>query len=67
MENSLQFKNDVEPVGLSEDFYYMINGGGWCAPEKFLEPDDAKKVQDAIDIIAQYEKQGTELGLFEEM
>lgn len=67
MPYKLKFKKDVESVGLSEDFYYMINGGGWCAPEKFLEKDDAKKVRDAINIIAQYEKQGIEEGFFEEM
>ena len=65
--DKLKFKKDADPVGLSEDFYYMINGGGWCKPEKFLEEADAKKVQDAIDIIQQYETQGIDEGFFEEM
>lgn len=63
----LKFKKDAEPMGLSEDFYYMINDGGWCRPENFLEEEDAKKVRDAINIIAQYESQGIEEGFFEEM
>lgn len=63
----LKFKKDSETMPLSEDFYYMINGGGWCAPEKFLEEDDAKKVREAIRIIEQYESQGIEEGFFEEM
>ena len=54
-------------MGLSEDFYYMINGGGWCKPEKYLEEEDAKKVREAINIIKQYEKQGIEEGFFEEI
>lgn len=62
----LKFKKDVEPMGLTEDFYYMINGGGWCKPEKFLEEDDAKKVREAIRVIEQYESQGIEEGYFEE-
>lgn len=66
MEN-LKFKKDAEPVGLSEDFWYMINAGGWCRPERFLEPEDAKRVQDAIDLIAKYENQGIDEGFFEEM
>lgn len=67
MAEKLKFKKDAEPIGLSEDFYYMINGGGWCAPEKFLEEEDAKKVREAIGIIEQYETQGIDEGFFEEM
>lgn len=65
--SKLKFKKDVEPIGLSEDFFYMISGGGWCKPEKFLEEEDAKKVRNAIEIIKQYEEQGIEEGFFEEM
>jgi hypothetical protein len=65
--SKLKFKKDVEPIGLNEDFFYMISGGGWCKPEKFLEEEDAKKVRNAIEIIKQYEEQGIEEGFFEEM
>jgi hypothetical protein len=67
MTEKLKFKKDADPIGISEDFYYMIDGGGWCRPENFLEEDDAKKVRDAINIIKQYENQGYEEGYFEEM
>lgn len=65
--NTLKFKKDVEPEGLSEEFFYMISDGGWCRPEKFLEEEDAKKVREAINVIKQYEQQGIDEGYFEEM
>lgn len=43
----------------------MIGDGGWCKPEKFLEPDDAAKIRDAINVIKQYEQQGIDEGYFE--
>jgi len=54
-------------MGISEDFFYMISGGGWMKPEKYLEEDDAKRVREAIDLIEQYQDQGMEEGYFEEM
>ena len=66
MEN-LKFKKEVDPIGLSEDFFYMISDGGWCKPEKLLEEEDAKKVREAIELIKKYERQGIEEGFFEEM
>ncbi len=63
----LKFKKDAEPMAISEDFFYMINGGGWMKPENYLEDDDANKVREAIDIINQYEQQGIEEGFFDEM
>jgi hypothetical protein len=65
--SDLKFKKDAEPIGISEDFFYMISVGGWCKPENFLEEDDAKKVREAINIIKQYEHQGYDEGFFEEM
>lgn len=63
----MKFKKNIRPIGLSEDFWYMINGGGWANPEKFLEDEDAKRVREAIKIIEQYESEGIEQGYFEEM
>jgi hypothetical protein len=63
----LKFKKNAEPMPLTEDFYYMINRGGWCIPEIFLEEEDAKRVREAIELIKQYERQGIEQGYFEEM
>ena len=67
MSVKLKFKKDADPIGISEDFFYMISDGGWCKPEKYLEEDDAKKVRDAIEIIKKYENQGYDEGFFEEM
>ena len=67
MSKKLKFKQDAKSIGLSDDFYYMINGGGWCRPEEFLEEEDAKKVREAIELIKQYERQGIDEGFFEEM
>jgi hypothetical protein len=63
----LKFKKDIKPTSLSEDFYYMIDKGGWCNIEKYLESDDAKKVRKAINIIKQYEEQGIDDGYFDEI
>jgi hypothetical protein len=65
--DKLKFKKDAKPIGLTEEFFYMISSGGWCKPEKFLEKDDAEKVRNAIEIIKQYEEQGIDEGFFEEM
>lgn len=65
--DDLRFKKDATPIGLTEDFFYMISSGGWCKPELFLEEEDAQKVREAINIIKQYERQGIQEGFFEEM
>lgn len=63
----LKFKTDAEPIGISEDFFYMLEGGGWIKPENYLEADDAKRVREAIDLIAQFQDEGFEGGFFEEV
>lgn len=63
----LKFKKDANPIGLSDDFWYAIYAGGWASPENFLEEEDAIKIRNAIELIRQYEVQGTEEGFFEEM
>lgn len=63
--SKLKFKQDATSMPLTEDFWYMIYGGGWCAPEEFLEEEDAIKVRKAIEIIAQYKEQGIDEGFFE--
>lgn len=66
MGNKLKFKKEAVPIWINEEFFYAINDGGWCAPEKFLEEQDAKRVRDAINLIVQYEEEGIALGVFEE-
>lgn len=63
----LRFKEGVRPLAMTEDFYYMVDAGGWAAPEKFLVPQDAAKVRAAIETLKQYEQTGKELGIFEEI
>lgn len=62
----LKFKKDAETMPLTDDFWYMLTGGGYCRPEDFLEESDARRVREAIKLIAQYEQQGIDEGFFEE-
>lgn len=62
----LKFKQNVDSVPLTEDFFYMISDGGWCKPENYLEESDAIKVRQAIELIKLYQEQGIEEGYFEE-
>lgn len=64
----LKFKpeTEVDKMPITEDFFYMLNGGGWIKPEDYLELEDAVRVKEAIKLIAQFQNQGYELGYFEE-
>ena len=64
--NPLKFKEGIEPIAITDDFFYMCSSGGYVNPEKLLEPDDALRVKEAIRLITQFENQGYELGVFEE-
>jgi hypothetical protein len=55
MEN-LKFKKDAEPIGISEDFFYMISGGGWCKPEVYLE-EEIEKFEKAEELVDEKLKQ----------
>ena len=63
----LKFKKGVEPMPITDDFWYMLTSGGYCAPEKFLEDEDAKVVRAAINLLKAYEQQGYDEGFFEEI
>lgn len=67
MAEKLKFKKDSKTIALSEDFFYMLEGGGWIKPEYYLEEEDAKRVREAIDLIVQFQYQGIEEGFFEEI
>lgn len=58
----MKFKNNVEPLGTS-DFYYDLTDGGYIKPETFLEDEDAKKVLEAIEVIRQFKSEAEELEL----
>ena len=36
------------------EFWYDLVEGGYIKPEEILEPDDAKKLKDAIEIIISF-------------
>ena len=62
----LKFKKDCEPMSICDDFFYYLDGGGWLKPEDYLEEEDAKRVEEAVKLIAQFEREGIDLGFFEE-
>jgi len=56
---NLKFKKDVEPQGTGE-FWYDCTWGGYIDPDKFLEPEDAKRIKEAINLVWQFEKEAEE-------
>ena len=63
----LKLKQASLPTVSTDDFYYDLFLGGYFKPEKFLDEESAKKVQEAIDIINEYENLLVENELIEEM
>lgn len=52
----LQLKQEVlEPIP-TDDFYYDLFMGGYIKPEKFLDSISAKKVEEAIKVINEYQQ-----------
>lgn len=60
----MKFKKDAEPVS-TMDFWYDLTDGGYIDPDDLLEPEDAKKVKDAIAVISEFESQGQACGKIE--
>lgn len=60
----LKFKKDAPEISMTDDFWYMINRGGYIKPHDYLETEDAKLVQDAIDLLRAFEQQGEDRELF---
>jgi hypothetical protein len=58
----LKFKQDInQPASISEDFFYMISGGGWLNPEKYLEEEDAKRAVDtAREVVSRGDDESAE-------
>lgn len=42
-------------IVISDDFHYDLFYGGYIKPSDFLVPEDAKRVEDAIKLITQFE------------
>ena len=49
----MKFKKDVESVA-TDNFWYDLTDGGYIKPEKFLEEEDAKKVNEAVDLLREF-------------
>lgn len=52
--SKLKFKKQVSEQPTS-DFWYDCTRGGYINPEDFLEPEDAKRVSEAIKLLWQFE------------
>ena len=61
----MQIKKDAKPI-VTDDSYYDLFEGGYIKPEDLLEKDDAKRVQEAVNVIAEFFKALEEAGLIEE-
>ena len=51
----LTLKKDHKQIVVTSDFYYDLFLGGYIHPEDFLIPSDAAKVEEAKNIIMQFE------------
>lgn len=63
----LKLKHSDLPLTNTDDFYYDLFLGGYFRPDRFLDEESAKKVEEAINIINQYESLLVENDLIEEM
>ncbi len=52
-----KFKEELEPQGSSDGFWYDITVGGYIKPEELLEDEDQlKKLNEAIEIVRSFER-----------
>jgi hypothetical protein len=58
----MKFKKEITTA----DFWYDLFEGGYIKPEKVLESkDDAKRVQEAIKVLKEFQKAGEEQDMIE--
>ena len=63
----MKFKKDVDPIPMTEDFWYMLTAKGNIHLHEILEnQDDIDEVQKAIDILEEFESKCFDEGIFEE-
>lgn len=62
----MKFKDNAEIV-CSSDFWYDLTTGGYIDPDKILEPDDAKRVKEAVIVLNKFYNEATENGIIEEL
>lgn len=52
-----KFKENAEPQGSSDGFWYDITDGGYIDPEELLaENEQLVKLEDALEIVRSFEK-----------
>ena len=60
----MKFRKEADPVMIT-DFWYDLTSGGYIDPDKILEPDDAKRVNDAIKVLREFEDEAIDNGIIE--
>lgn len=63
---TLTFLDDIETV-YSGEYFYDVTDGGHIRPENMLVEEDAKKVQEALDLVCEFFRQAEANGCLEEM
>lgn len=61
----MEIRKDAKEAWTSE-FWYDLTDGGGIEPEAMLDPIDAKKVNDAIRVIREYEQALEDAGYTED-
>ena len=61
----MEFKENAQKV-FTDDFWYDITDGGYITPNDMLSPADAERVNEAIDLLCEFQNEATELNLLEE-
>lgn len=62
-----KFKKDAEVIETTDDFMYMLFGGGYIHPEEYLEDEEQiKELNNAISLIIDFRDDFENAGLFQE-
>ena len=62
-----KFRDDAEPMLMTDNFWYMLVEGGYLKPEVYLSDQDQRdQVANAISILCSFENALEDNGLIEE-
>lgn len=62
------FKENVEELPTSEDFWYALNDGGYIKPEEIIaDPKQLEELQKAIALVLDFEQELVDSGIMTEM